>query len=116
MDPLLNNTHEEFREKVRGFAEKHIKPLAADLDEQATFSFDLTEKMFDEGYSSKPIDSKMMWRAADMATKIELARNLLYKACWLKDMGQSFGKEAAMVKLYTSEILRMVISRYIGIR
>jgi alkylation response protein AidB-like acyl-CoA dehydrogenase len=45
---------------------------------------------------------------ADMATKIELARNLLYKACWLKDTGQPFMKEAAMSKLYCSEIAREV--------
>lgn len=45
---------------------------------------------------------------ADMATKIELARTLLYKACWLKDNGEPFGKEAAMSKLYCSEIAREV--------
>ncbi len=93
---------------------------------------------------------------ADMATKIEAARGLLYKACRMKDLHLPFGKEAAMAKLYcsqvaaevcdnavqvmgghgllkdfdmerfyrdqrilqigegTSEILRIVISRYIG--
>ncbi len=96
------------------------------------------------------------FKLADMAMKIEAARGLLYKACRLKDMYQPFGKEAAMAKLYcsqvaaevcdnavqvmgghgllkefnmerfyrdqrilqigegTSEILRLVISRYIG--
>ncbi len=44
------------------------------------------------------------FKLADMATKIELARTLLYKACWLKDEGKPFGKEAAMSKLYCSEI------------
>jgi short/branched chain acyl-CoA dehydrogenase len=48
------------------------------------------------------------FKLADMATKIELARNLLYKACWLKDNGKSFMKEAAMSKLYCSEIAREV--------
>ncbi len=43
-----------------------------------------------------------------MATKIELARNLLYKACWLKDEGKPFAKEAAMSKLYCSEIAKQV--------
>ena len=46
------------------------------------------------------------FKLADMATKIELARNLLYKACWLKDNNKPFGKEAAMSKLYCSEIAR----------
>jgi alkylation response protein AidB-like acyl-CoA dehydrogenase len=43
-----------------------------------------------------------------MATKIELAKNTLYHACWLKDNGHSFAKEAAMSKLYCSEIAREV--------
>ena len=48
------------------------------------------------------------FKLADMATKIELARNLLYKACWLKDNQKPFGKEAAMAKLYCSEIAKEV--------
>ncbi|WKN42012.1 acyl-CoA dehydrogenase family protein [Tunicatimonas pelagia] len=48
------------------------------------------------------------FKLADMATKLELARNLLYKACWLKDTGKPFGKEAAMAKLYCSEIAKEV--------
>ncbi|MCD4747249.1 MAG: acyl-CoA dehydrogenase family protein [Bacteroidales bacterium] len=48
------------------------------------------------------------FKLADMATKIELARNLLYKACWLKDNNKPFAKEAAMSKLYCSEIAREV--------
>lgn len=49
------------------------------------------------------------FKLADMATKIELARNLLYKACWLRDNGKPFGKEAAMSKLYCSEIAKEVV-------
>ena len=45
---------------------------------------------------------------ADMATKIELARTLLYKACWLKDNAKPFAREAAMSKLYCSEIAKEV--------
>ncbi len=48
------------------------------------------------------------FKLADMATKIELARNLLYKACWLKDTNRPFSKEAAMSKLYCSEIAKEV--------
>ena len=48
------------------------------------------------------------FKLADMALKIELARNLLYKACWLKDSGKPFAKEAAMAKLYCSEIANEV--------
>ncbi len=55
------------------------------------------------------------FKFADMATKIELARTLLYKACWLKDQEQPFGKEAAMVKLYTSEIAREIANESLQI-
>jgi alkylation response protein AidB-like acyl-CoA dehydrogenase len=48
------------------------------------------------------------FKLADMATKIELAKNLLYKATWLKDTNQSFAMEAAMAKLYCSEIAREI--------
>ncbi len=48
------------------------------------------------------------FKLADMATKIELGRNLLYKACWLRDQGKPFAKEAAMSKLYCSEIAKEV--------
>lgn len=43
-------------------------------------------------------------KLADMAMQIELARNMVYKAAWLKDNGRKFTKEAAMAKLYASEI------------
>jgi len=42
----------------------------------------------------------------DMATKIEMARNTLYKACILKDEGKPFTKIAAMSKYYCSEIAK----------
>ncbi len=55
------------------------------------------------------------FKLADMAMKIELARSLLYKACWLKDHHKPFGKEAAMAKLYTSEMAREVVSEALQI-
>jgi len=38
-----------------------------------------------------------------MATEIDAARLLLYRAAWLEDQGVRFTKEAAMAKLYASE-------------
>lgn len=65
----------------------------------------------------KPISKFQVnaFKLADMATKIELARNLLYKACWLKDEGRPYGKEAAMSKLYCSEIAREVADEAVQI-
>jgi alkylation response protein AidB-like acyl-CoA dehydrogenase len=48
------------------------------------------------------------FKLADMAMELELARNLLYKACWLKDNKRPFAKEAAMAKLYCSEVSQRV--------
>jgi short/branched chain acyl-CoA dehydrogenase len=45
------------------------------------------------------------FKLADMAMEIECARLLLYKACWLKDHNKAFTKEAAMAKLYCSEVM-----------
>jgi alkylation response protein AidB-like acyl-CoA dehydrogenase len=55
------------------------------------------------------------FKLADMALKIELARNLLYKACWMKDENMKFGKESAMAKLYCSEIAREVTDEAVQI-
>ncbi len=55
------------------------------------------------------------FKLADMATKIELARNLLYKACWLKDAGKIYALEAAMSKLYCTEIAREVTDEAVQI-
>lgn len=65
----------------------------------------------------KPISKFQInaFKLADMATKIELGRNLLYKACWLKDSGKPFAKEAAMSKLYCSEIAREVADEAVQI-
>lgn len=45
------------------------------------------------------------FKLADMALEIEAARLLLYKACWLRDNNMPFSKEAAMAKLFSSEVM-----------
>lgn len=50
----------------------------------------------------------IQFKLANMATEIELARNLLYKAAWLKDQNRPYSKEAAMAKLYASEMAERV--------
>jgi short/branched chain acyl-CoA dehydrogenase len=48
------------------------------------------------------------FKLAEMAVKIELARNTLYHACRLRDANLPFAKQAAIAKLYCSEIAREV--------
>jgi alkylation response protein AidB-like acyl-CoA dehydrogenase len=52
----------------------------------------------------------VQFRLADMATEIEAARNLVYKAAWIKDQGRPFGREAAIAKLYSGEMSNRVVN------
>ncbi|OQX25519.1 MAG: acyl-CoA dehydrogenase [Desulfobacteraceae bacterium IS3] len=55
------------------------------------------------------------FKLADCAMEIECARNLLYKACWLRDRHRPFEKEAAMGKLYCSELMGRVANHAVQI-
>jgi alkylation response protein AidB-like acyl-CoA dehydrogenase len=55
------------------------------------------------------------FKLADCAMEIECARNLLYKACWLRDHRRPFEKEAAMGKLYCSELMGRVANHAVQI-
>ena len=46
----------------------------------------------------------IQWMLADAYTELEAARLLLMNAAFVKEQGQSFGKQASMAKLYTSEV------------
>jgi alkylation response protein AidB-like acyl-CoA dehydrogenase len=64
-------------------------------------AFSKTRKQFGQAISGF---QTIAFKLADMRTRIEAARNLLYNACWLKDNDQPFGTEAAMAKLYCAEV------------
>ncbi|PWI47632.1 acyl-CoA dehydrogenase [Candidatus Heimdallarchaeota archaeon B3_Heim] len=56
------------------------------------------------------------FKLADMATEIEAARNLLYKATWLYDQGRAeYKKYAAMSKLYCSEVANRIVNHAVQI-
>jgi butyryl-CoA dehydrogenase len=46
----------------------------------------------------------IQFQLSDMATEIEAGRHLVYHAAWLAQNGKPFGKEAAMAKLFCSEL------------
>jgi butyryl-CoA dehydrogenase len=54
----------------------------------------------------KPIGKfeAIQWMIADMATEIDAARMMIYRAAAMKDAGKPFSKEAAMAKLFASEV------------
>jgi alkylation response protein AidB-like acyl-CoA dehydrogenase len=55
------------------------------------------------------------FKLADCAIEIECARNLLYKACWLRDRKRPFSREAAMAKVYCSEMMGRVANHAVQI-
>lgn len=70
-------------------------------------AFDAALKYSKERHQfNQPIASfqGISFKLADMATKIEAARLLTYRAGDLKNRGESVSKESAMAKLYTSEV------------
>ncbi|MBL0913178.1 MAG: acyl-CoA dehydrogenase [Bacteroidia bacterium] len=54
----------------------------------------------------KPIHDHqaIAFKLADMATRLEAARMLVYKAAWLKDQGEDYSEAAAMAKMYASDL------------
>ena len=54
----------------------------------------------------KPISEfeAIQFKLADMATQIDAARLLMYRAAWMKDNGKKTTKESSMAKLYASEV------------
>lgn len=57
----------------------------------------------------------IQFKLADMAMNIEVARNMVFKAAWLKDQGRGFKKEAAMAKLFASEMCMKVCDQAVQI-
>lgn len=76
---------------------------------QGAFEEALTYAKTREAFGQKIASFQVnAFKLADCATEIEAARGLLYKACWLKDQGRGFAKEAAMAKVYASEVFYRV--------
>lgn len=55
------------------------------------------------------------FKLADMAVKIENARNLCLKAAWLKDQGQPYGYASSLAKYYAAEIAMEVTTQAVQI-
>ena len=80
----------------------------------AALSLGIAEGAFEEALSyagvrkqfGQPIASfqGISFQLADMATEIEAGKHLVYHAAWLAQSGKPYGKEAAMAKLYCSEL------------
>ena len=81
-------------------------------------SFELALKYANEREQfGRPIGSFQViaFKLADMATEIEMARLLLYWACWLCEEDRPFSKEAAMAKMVCSEMYHRVVNQAVQI-
>ena len=65
----------------------------------------------------KPIfkHQAIAFKLAEMATQIEAAKLMVYRAAWLKDQGMPYGQAAAMAKLYASDIAQTITNEAIQI-
>lgn len=57
----------------------------------------------------------IQFKLADMAMEVELARNMVLKAAWLKDRGRPFSREASMAKVFASETAKRAADRAVQI-
>jgi alkylation response protein AidB-like acyl-CoA dehydrogenase len=65
----------------------------------------------------RPISKRqaIQWMIADAACQIDAARLLVYKAAWMKERGDFFNREAAIAKLYATEMAETVARNAIQI-
>jgi alkylation response protein AidB-like acyl-CoA dehydrogenase len=57
----------------------------------------------------------IQWMLAEAATEIQSARLMVYYAAWLKSLGRPFNKEAAMAKMFATEMAERVCRNAIQI-
>jgi len=78
----------------------------------AALKYSMQRKQFGRPISEfQSIQNKL----ADMATEIDAARLLTYRAGWMKDQGQRVTKESAMAKLFSSEVAVRVTNEAVQI-
>ena len=99
----VNNGFRQFLQTLDG-GRIGLGALALGLAEGALeecLQYTATRKQFGKAIASF---QGVHFTLADMATEIEAAKHLVYHAAWLKQTGRPFKREAAMAKLYASEL------------
>jgi alkylation response protein AidB-like acyl-CoA dehydrogenase len=83
--------------------------IAAQAVGIAQAAFDVAREYAKERRTfGKPIaeHQAIQWKLADMATELDAARLLVYRAAWLKQEGRAHTEEGAKAKLFASELAR----------
>ncbi|MBC8336919.1 MAG: acyl-CoA dehydrogenase family protein [Anaerolineales bacterium] len=111
-------------EEGRGF-QQALETLDAGRISIGSLSVGLAQAAFEEGLAyakqreafGKPIAAKqaIQWMLADAATEIEAARLMMRQAAWLHDVGRPFKHQAAMGKLFATEMAERVARNAIQI-
>jgi len=105
-DAILGNEGEGFRQMLTtldggriGIASQAVGIGRATLEESLEYA--KTREQF-----GKPICEfqGIQWKLADMATELDAAELLTIRAAWLEDHGKPYEKEAAMAKMYASDV------------
>src|SRR5215510_11358281 len=83
---------------------------------QAAFEFSVNYARERKAFGKPIADQQaIQWMLSDAATEIELARTMLYKTAWLKEQGRNYNKEAAMAKMFATEMAERVCRNAIQI-
>ncbi|MDP9486960.1 MAG: acyl-CoA dehydrogenase family protein [Actinomycetota bacterium] len=111
-------------ERGRGFRQ-FLATLDAGRVAVAALSVGLAQACFDEALARAKEREQfgrsisrfqaIQFKLADMAMEIELARNAVLKAAWLKDKGRPFGREASMAKVFASEAAKRAADQAVQI-
>ena len=86
-----------------GIAAQAVGIAEAALDESVRYSKERTQ--FGKTLSEF---QGLQFMLADMAVDVEVAKTMLYRAAWMKDTGKRYTKEAAIAKLFASEMSHRV--------
>ncbi|MDA8345209.1 MAG: acyl-CoA dehydrogenase family protein [Thermaerobacter sp.] len=105
-DRVLGTVHEGYKIALRtlhsgriGIAAQAVGILQASLDNAARYTLQR------ETFGKKIADHQMIqWHLAEMATELEAARLLLYRAAWMHGEGIRATKEISMAKLFASRV------------
>ena len=82
-----------------GIAQGALDKTVAYLDQRKQFGMKLSKMQ------------ALQFEIADMKTRVEAARLLVYSAAWKKESGQPYGVDAAMAKLFASETAMYVTTK-----
>ena len=92
MEFNIPKTHELFRQMIREFVEKEVKPLATELDEEERFPVETVKKMAEIGIMGIPIPTQYGGAGGD---------NLMY-AMAVEELSRACGTTGVVVSAHTS--------------